>query len=273
MRLRKAFVLAGGFGSRLKHLTKDTPKPLVELQGRPILDYTFELFRRFGVKEVMVSIHYLGEKIVQRYGDGSRIGMKIRYITEDEPLGTGGALRLAGKWLDEPFVMCNADELKDINLERMFKQHVYHGSAATIALTEVDDPSQYGVVDLCGNRIVDFVEKPKREEAPSNMINAGLYILDPRVIEFLPGGFCMVEKDLFPKIAQLGELYGFLFRGQWFDTGTQERLELAKQAWKGFTQWPGGADVRAELTSAASGGAMDKYVDNQGVGRAREMGR
>ena len=106
---------------------------------------------------------------------------------------------------------------------------------ATIALTTVDDPSQYGVARLEGSRIVEFVEKPKKENAPSNLINAGFYIIEPEVLDMIPDGYSMIEKDVFPKLAKLGRLRGFPFSGQWYDVGTMERLKMAEKDWKGIS--------------------------------------
>jgi mannose-1-phosphate guanylyltransferase len=235
-RLRKALVMAGGFGTRMKELTKDTPKPMLPLQGKPILEYTIDMCRRYGISEIAISIHYFGDKIKEHFGDGSRFGVNIVYVEEKEPLGTGGALRLFRHWLTEPFMMCNADELKDINLSEMHSHHMMSNALATIALTAVEDPSQYGVVDMEGNRITRFVEKPKKEEAPSNFINAGLYIIEPQAIKLIPEGYTMVEKDLFPLLAKKKRLNGFKFHGQWFDTGTPERYSHAQKSWKGFQE-------------------------------------
>jgi NDP-sugar pyrophosphorylase family protein len=237
-RLHKALILAGGFGTRMKELTRHTPKPMLLLRGKPILEYSIDLCKRYGITDIAISIYYFGDKIKEYFGDGNKFGVNILYVEEKEPLGTGGALKLFRKWLNEPFMMCNADELKDINLSDMYDAHRKSNALATIALTKVDDPSQYGVVDLLDNRIVRFVEKPKKEEAPSNFINAGLYIIDPDAIHFVPEGFTMVEKDLFPYLAKKGRLNGYKFSGQWFDTGTEERYAITEQNWAGFQELP-----------------------------------
>jgi len=194
MYVRKALIMAGGFGSRMKELTANTPKPMLTLQGKPILEYSIDLCKRYGIKDIAISIYHFGDKIKEYFGDGSRFGVNIVYVEEPVPMGTGGALRLHKEWLNEPFMMCNADELKDINLHEMYLQHVLSDALVTIALTYVNDPSQYGVVDLDGNLIKRFVEKPKLEDAPSNYINAGLYIIDPAALKYVPEGFTMVEK-------------------------------------------------------------------------------
>lgn len=239
LQLRKALIMAGGFGSRMKDLTKNKPKPMLPLQGKPILEYSIELCKLHGINDIAISIYYFGDKIREYFDDGDQWDVRVNYVEEKEPLGTAGALRLHRKWLTEPFMMCNADELKDIDLYSMYRQHIRTKAAATIALTRVEDPSQYGVVELDGDRIKRFVEKPKREEAPSNLINAGLYIMNPEVINLIPDGFCMMEKWVFPLLARQGRLYGFEFNGQWFDTGTIERYSNAEKGWKGFSRQNG----------------------------------
>ena len=141
---------------------------------------------------------------------------------------------MAKKYLKDSFIVSNGDELKNINIPRMFRLHKRKNALATIALTTVEDPSHYGVARLDGSRIVEFVEKPPKDKSPSNLINAGFYILEPEVIGMIPNGFAMLEKDVFPKLAKMGRLRGFPFSGQWFDIGSMERWELAKRKWKGI---------------------------------------
>ncbi|MBN2566610.1 nucleotidyltransferase family protein [Candidatus Woesearchaeota archaeon] len=229
---QKALVLAGGKGTRLKPITHEIPKPLVPLHDKPIVEHVIDLFRKYGVKEVIFAIGYKGEKIRDYFGDGRRFGMRFTYVDEKEPLGTAGCLRLAKKHLDRTFIMCNADELKNIDLHDMFMFHKRNRGLATDALTTVEDPSMYGVARLKGNQILEFIEKPKRGTAPSNLINAGLYILEPEVIDYVPKGMASLERDVFPVLAKEGRLYGYAFDGQWFDTGTMERYERAIQEWK-----------------------------------------
>lgn len=229
-------ILAGGKGTRLKPITDEIPKPLLPIQGKPVVEYTIDLFKKYGITTVLLSIGHLGEKIKDYFGDGKQFGVKIIYIEEETPQGTAGPLRLAKKYLTETFVMCNADELKNIDLEEMFMFHKENNAAATIALTTVSEPSVYGVARLQGNRIQEFIEKPKKEEAPSNLINSGLYILEPAVVDYVPEGneTVSIEKDVFPKLAKEGKLYGYHFSGQWFDTGNFERYEKAMKEWKGL---------------------------------------
>ncbi len=230
----KAVILAGGLGTRLRPLTLTTPKALVDVQGKTMTEHLFDLFKRHGITEVVMTVGYLKEKIKEYYGNGSKFGMKISYVDEDEPLGTAGALRKIKHLLTEPFIVTNGDELKDINIDDMLKLHRKEKVYGTIALTKVDDPSMYGVARLEENKIKEFVEKPKKEEAPSNLINSGFYILEPEIIDRIPEGFAMFEKDIFPFLAKEGKLVGFSFDGQWFDTGSFERLDKARKNWKGL---------------------------------------
>ena len=174
----------------------------------------------------------MSDKIKRHYGDGSRFNMNISYVEENEPMGTAGPLRLAKNSLRETFIATNGDELKDIDLGAMYDFHKRNNAVVTIALTTVSDPSQYGVARLDGAKILEFVEKPKKGEAPSNLINSGLYIMEPEVIDLIKPGFCMSEKDVFPILAKQGKLFGFPFSGQWFDTGNMERYERAIKEWK-----------------------------------------
>ena len=174
------------------------------------------------------------EKIKGHYGDGTKFGLDISYIEENQPLGTAGPIKKIKDQFTSAFIVSNGDELKDINIEEMFRQHKSSSALATVALTTVSDPSAYGVARLDGNKIIEFVEKPKKEEAPSNLINSGFYILEPEIINYIPNGFSMLEKDVFPKLAKEGKLFGYHFSGQWFDTGNMERYEKALKNWKGI---------------------------------------
>ena len=229
----KAVLLVGGKGTRLSPLTDKTPKALLEVHKKVVTEHIFDLIKKYGIRDVILCVGHLKEKIREYFGDGSRFGVNITYVEENEPLGTAGPLKLARKYLEDSFIVSNGDELKNINIPRMFRLHKRKDALATIALTTVEDPSHYGVARLDGSRIIEFVEKPKKEDTPSNLINAGFYILEPEVISMIPDGFSMLERDVFPKLAKLGRLRGFPFAGQWFDIGTVERYKLAEKQWKG----------------------------------------
>ncbi|MBI2139129.1 nucleotidyltransferase family protein, partial [Candidatus Woesearchaeota archaeon] len=232
----RAIFLAGGQGTRLRPLTLHTPKALIDIQGKTLTEHLFDLLKKYGIREAILSIGYLAEKIREHYGDGSKYGMRLAYVEEDpkHPLGTAGPLRKAREHLlHGSFICSNGDELKDINVPEMVKLHKQEKAMVTIALTSVEDPTQYGVAKMDGNKILAFVEKPKLKDAPSRLINSGFYVIEPEVLEMIPAGFSMLERDIFPKLAQMGKLHGYIFSGQWFDTGTVERLENARRNWKG----------------------------------------
>lgn len=230
---KKAVILAGGKGTRLRPITYEIPKALIPVQKRTITEHLFDLFKKYNMRDIIISVGYMKEKIKDYFGDGAKFGIKITYVEEGNALGTAGPIRLAKHLLNETFIVSNGDELKDIDIEDMYRFHKENNALVTIALTTVEDPSVYGVARLSGSKILEFVEKPKKSEAPSNLINSGFYIIEPCVIEMIPTGFAMFEKDVFPKLAKQGKLYGYPFSGQWFNTGNFEMYERALKLWKG----------------------------------------
>jgi len=233
-RPKKAILLMGGKGTRFRPITYELPKALLPVQGKTVPEHLFDLFKKYGIRDLVFSGGYKSDKIKEHFGDGSKYGMKIEYVEEKNPVGSGGALRLASSHLTETFIVTNGDELKDIDLEDMFLFHKENKALITVALTTVDDPSAYGVAKLQGNRILEFVEKPPLDKAPSKLIHAGLSIWEPEALKLIPDTFSMYEKDVFPKVAEEGKLFGYNFSGQWFDTGTPERYERAITGWKGL---------------------------------------
>ena len=231
-RPKTVLILAGGRGTRLQPLTHELPKPLIPLHDRPLIEHIVDLFKRYDIKDVIVSVGYKKEKIKDALGNGKHLGVNITYVEEKEPLGTAGPIRLAKPYLNETFIVCNVDELKEIDLREMYSFHKQNHATTTIALTTVKDPSIYGVAILKGNRILDFVEKPKKGASPSNLINAGLYMMEPETINYIPEGNSSLEKDVFPKLAKEGKLFGYPFGGQWYNTGTLELYAQAIKEWK-----------------------------------------
>ena len=231
-RPEKAVILVGGKTSSSKSQSK-IPRCMMEVQGRTIIEHLFDLLKKYGIREVIMCAGHMKERVMDHYGDGSKFGVDITYIEENEQLGTGGALKLAKEHLKDSFIVTNGDELKSLNIPRMFRLHKRKDALATIALATANDPTQYGVVRISGSRVLDYVEKPKLDESTSNLINAGFYILEPGIVDMIPDGFSMLEKDIFPKIAKQGRLRGFPIAGQWFDIGNPDRYELAKKKWTG----------------------------------------
>ncbi|MFP4112497.1 MAG: sugar phosphate nucleotidyltransferase [Candidatus Woesearchaeota archaeon] len=228
----KALILAGGRGTRLRPITREIPKPLIPVHGKTLLEHIFDLLKKYHIRNVILSIGYLGDKIKEFFGDGSKFGMKIQYIEENEPMGTAGPLRLARPFLKGNFIVCNADELKDINVEDMMLFHKEHNAMATIALTTLSDTECFGVAEMQGDHILNFTEKPEPGTKRSNLVNAGFYIMNMSVIDMIPEGKSMLETDIFPKIAGRGKLIGYPFTGQWYATDTHERYEYALDNWK-----------------------------------------
>ena len=221
----KALLLAGGKGTRLKPLTNNLPKPMVPILGEPLLKRTLLSLREHGVEEVIISICYQPKHIDTYFGDGKELGIKIRYVKEDIPLGTGGAIKKAQAYLDSTFMVLNSDIVTSINLTDLINYHKSKQCIATIALTTVDDPTKYGVVNLNSGYIDAFKEKPKPDEVTSNLINAGVYVFEPEILSLIPDNQVVsVEKDVFPKlIADKLKISGYHNNYYWMDIGTPEK--------------------------------------------------
>ncbi|MBI4481259.1 MAG: NDP-sugar synthase [Acidobacteria bacterium] len=219
----KAVILAGGKGTRLRPLTLNTPKPIVPVANIPFLFYQIDLIKRAGITEIILSLSYQPRKIRDIFGDGTRFGMTIRYTVESKPLGTAGAYKKAEHLLDDTTVVFNGDVLSDLDLSKVLKQHFRRQSVATIVLQGVSNPSMYGLVETARDgRVLRFVEKPKDDEITCNTINAGIYILEPRVLDLAPPeqNFSF-ERELFPLLLEKGEKFNcFISGGYWIDIGT-----------------------------------------------------
>ena len=218
-----AVILAGGLGTRLRPLTETIPKPLLLLRGKPILLHIIENAKRYGVRTFLLSIGYRAQQVVDYFGDGSSLGVQIQYAVEKEPLGTGGSIKGAAAKFKEPFFLLWGDNLTDINLREMHQAYQEHQEGVTMALTPREDVEHFGVAALEGNNIITFIEKPRREEAPSNLINAGAFIITPDCLEMLPEGKSSIEKDCFEKLAPLRKIQAYIHDGQWFPTDTLEK--------------------------------------------------
>jgi mannose-1-phosphate guanylyltransferase len=221
----QALILAGGEGTRLRPLTSTIPKPVVPLVDRPFISYMLEWLRRHGVDDVILSCGFMAEGVRAVLGDGSGLGINLRYLEESRPLGTGGALKFAEELLDERFFMLNGDVLTDIDLTAQLAQHERTGARVTLALIPVDDPSAYGLVRRNPDHSVrEFVEKPGPEQIDTDLINAGAYIIEREVLATMgPAGTNIsIEREVFPSLVGEG-LFGYAARGYWLDIGTPER--------------------------------------------------
>jgi mannose-1-phosphate guanylyltransferase len=220
----QALVLAGGEGTRLRPLTSTVPKPVVPLVDRPFVAFLLDWLRRHGVEDVVMSCGHLATGVRNVLGDGSALGLRLRYVEEPEPLGTGGAVKYAEPLLDERFLMLNGDVLADLDLTEQLAQHERNGATATLALTAVEDPSNYGLVRTAPDgEVTAFVEKPSADQIDTNRVSAGAYVLERSVLELLESGRpASIERDVFPRLVGDG-LYGYLAEGYWLDIGTPER--------------------------------------------------
>ena len=221
----QALILAGGEGTRLRPLTSTVPKPVVPLVGRPFIAYMIEWLRGHGVDDVILACGFMADGVRAVLGDGSLLGVRLRYVEEPSPLGTGGALKYAEDLLQERFFMLNGDVLSDMDLTAQLRQHEQTGARATLALMPVDDPSSYGLVRRSEDLSVrQFVEKPSSDEIDTHLVNAGAYILHRDVLDGMaPAGTkTSIERDVFPTLVGKG-LYGYEASGYWMDIGTPER--------------------------------------------------
>ncbi|HEY6332257.1 MAG TPA: NDP-sugar synthase, partial [Blastocatellia bacterium] len=219
----QAIILAGGKGTRLRPLTMHTPKPIVPLANQPFLLYQIELLKRADVLDLVLSLSYQPQKIEDRLGDGTDHGVRISYTVEASPLGTAGAYKNARAHINDTTVILNGDILTDVDLNEVIRVHRQRKAVATIMLTPVANPASYGLVQTSDDgRVVRFLEKPKQEEITCNTINAGVYVLEPRVLDYVPDGEpFMFEYGVFPKLLEKREpFFSYTWNGYWRDIGT-----------------------------------------------------
>ena len=238
----KALILAGGFGTRLRPLSCTRPKHLFPIANKPLLELTIERLAANGVNEAVLAVNFMADALEHALGK-SKHGVKLHYsrdapIKDKHPsqraLGTGGPIKQAEKSLGkkEPFFVLNGDILTNFNYSEIMEKHTDDNPIATIGLIKVEDPSRYGVVELTKeSRITRFIEKPSKK-APSNLINAGIYVFKPEIFNYIPSGKrCSIEREVFPKLAEEGELFGCEIKGLWVDVGKPEDFIEANRLW------------------------------------------
>jgi mannose-1-phosphate guanylyltransferase len=228
----KAVILVGGQGTRLRPLTCNIPKAIVPILNKPFLVHLLYYLKSHGVNKVILAMGYNPEPIRQCLAGYNKLGVEIEYVIEDVPLGTAGAVKNTAQYLDDTFIVFNGDILTDIDLSEMIDLHRQLKPEASIALTPVDNPSIYGVVETnASNMVQRFVEKPPPEKVTTNMINAGIYILEPEVLQRIPeSGFCMFERQVFPEmLLQKQPFLGYKSDAYWIDIGTPEKYMKANQ--------------------------------------------
>lgn len=223
----KAIVLAGGFGTRLKPLTERVPKPLLPVAGSPCIDFVLRSLVAAGFREVVVATSYMSDRVMKRIGDGLEYDASILYSFEATPAGTAGAVKRVADFIEDTFVVASGDVLADVDVRQLYERHKETGALATLALTRVEDPTEFGLVELDEEqRIVRFHEKPSPDEVFTDLVNAGIYVLEPEVLDHIPEREMFdFSKDVFPLLLGKGApLYGMEVSGLWMDIGRPRDL-------------------------------------------------
>jgi NDP-sugar pyrophosphorylase family protein len=269
----KAILLAGGKGTRLRPLTVHTPKPIVPIFNRPFLYYQLDLLRQVPeIDEAILSLNYQPRRIEEIFGAGEGLGIRLRYVVEPMPLGTGGAIRYAGDQLTESVVVFNGDVLTQVDLGAVLRLHRERKAKATIVLTPVENPRAYGLVetDAAGN-IQRFLEKPGEDEITCNTINAGIYVLEPETFDRIPKDTAWsIERSFFPSLIERGETFvAYIYDGYWIDIGTPAKyLQVHKDIMDGRYSAPPFAALSESEPSrrafVAEGARIEADVELQG---------
>ena len=232
----RAVVLVGGFGTRLRPLTNHSPKPMLPVGHRPMIELLVDRLARGGVTDVVLALGFKPEPFMEAFPDGKCGDVNLTYAVEPEPLDTGGAIRFAAEsaGINDTFVVANGDVLTDLSVADLVAAHRSRNAEATLHLIGVDEPSAFGVVALGGpanggiGRIVDFVEKPDPGTEPSNLVNAGTYIFEPSVLDLIGAGERVsIERSVFPELVERAGLYGFTTEDYWIDAGRPELYRAA----------------------------------------------
>lgn len=265
----RAIILVGGFGTRLRPLTLTTPKQMLPIAGIAQIERKIAHLVSHGVDDIVLSLGYKPDGFMSAYPDGTCASAKLTYVVEDEPLGTAGAIAFAARETNttETFLAMNGDTLTDLDLTALIALHRSNNAEGTLALTPVDDPSRFGVVltDASG-KVSAFIEKPAREDAPTNLINAGTYVFEPSVINRIPADReVSIERETFPAIVADGKLYAGSFDKYWLDIGTpdayvQGNLDALDQLFNGESYISETATVSATATVKRSSIGSDVTI-------------
>lgn len=231
----KVCIMCGGEGTRLRPLTFERPKPCIPIVNIPSIQHLVTHLSNLGFTDIVITIGYKGDDIQKALGDGSMMGVNITYVREEHKLGTAGSVKNAEQYLnDSPFLVVGGDHITDIDLLSFYREHIKGGSMVSIGLISIDDPCEYGIAEIDVNyHIMRFYEKPSPGEIFSNLASTGIYVCDPSIFEYIPGGRKFdFAKDLFPKLMERGiTIDGWLARGNWTDVGSPRSLREAEK-WK-----------------------------------------
>ncbi len=248
----KAVIMAGGLGTRLRPLTNSVPKHVLPVAGKPMIEYVIGSMVRAGFEDIILTTGYIYDRIVDVVGDATQYGGRAFYSIESKRLGTAGSVKRVESLLDSTFVVGSGDVLADIDIRELYEFHKKKGAMATMALTSVENPTEYGIVGLDDDsKIERFKEKPKEEEVFSNLINAGIYILEPEVLRHVPPETMFdFSKNLFPILLEEGVLYGKPISGLWRDVGRPLDLIGAN---KDMVERLGGSIIEGKMKGKAEG--------------------
>lgn len=249
----KAMIMAAGVGSRLMPLTMQIPKPMVPMANRPLMQNIVEVLHKHGFNEIIANLHYHADIIEDYFGDGSNFGVTMSYSKEQELLGTAGGVKNCEWFLDDTFVVMSGDALTDVDLTDLLNAHKNNGALATIALKQVDEVEHFGVVITDENgRINRFQEKPRPEEALSNLANTGIYIFEPEIFKYIPARqFYDFGKQVFPYLVKIGApFYGTTINDYWCDIGN---LETYRQAHSDILEGKVNVAVEGEINNTPQG--------------------
>jgi len=226
----KSVIMAGGKGTRLRPITYSIPKPIVPIAGKPCITYLLDSFYNAGIKDNIITTGYKFDSLITKIIENKYKDQSILFSVEKEPAGTAGSIKTISKFLDDTFVVGSGDILSDFNIKDILDFHKKNNSKITIVLTEVKDPSQFGIVELKDNKIVKFMEKPSESEKFSNLVNTGIYVIEPEILDYIKDIPYDFAKDLFPRLLRKNiDIYGYLGKGVWLDTGRPNDLIKANQ--------------------------------------------
>ncbi len=232
-KIKRAVILAGGKGLKMRPFTYEMPKAMIPVNGRPVLEHIIENLRRYDVRDLIVSVGHMGSKIKQYFGDGSKFGVKIIYLEQGKSeTGTAAPIMQAKNIIgNNPFLVYYGDVLANIDIDDMIDFHISAGGLATLALTSINKPADWGVVRLQGGKIYSYLEKPDHRKNLSHIINAGIYIFEPKIFDYLKNAK-RLEQDVLMRLVEQRKLSGYMFAGSWFDVGNPEIYQQAVKEWK-----------------------------------------
>ena len=223
----KAIILAGGFGTRLKSILGDIPKHMIMIAGKPFLEYQIMFLKKQGINEIILAVHHMSNKIKSYFGNGSRLGVDIIYSEEETPLGTGGAIKNAQRYIDDTFLVLNGDSYSQIDIQKFLEFHRSKNSISTISIMKTNDSENYGNIILDGSKITDFSEK---KESTGGFANSGVYILEPSIFKYIEHNKNIsLEKEIFPNLAKAGLMQGYFYNGYFMDIGRPETYNQFKK--------------------------------------------